>query len=271
LVKGYNLKNKGVRLSSVIDITLLKQQETILIEQSKMVAMGEMIGNIAHQWRQPLSMITSAASGMQVKIQYDIFDKDEALKDLDNLILSAQYLSTTIDDFQNFLKPTKSSEIFNIKDVVNKDLSMFEKSFIKNNIKFVLNLNDVETIGSTSQLLQVIINIVNNSNDILKISNLKERYIFIDLSSDENNAILKIKDNGNGIDKNNLPRVFDAYFTTKHTSQGTGLGLYMSYQIIKNSFNGNLSVINSDFKYNNKNYKGAEFTITLPLINKKEQ
>ena len=241
----------------------LDQKEQLLFEQSKMASMGEMIGNIAHQWRQPLSVISTAASGIQVKIEYDIFNKEEALKDLAKLEQSCQYLSHTIDDFQNFLKPAKNNELFNIRDIINKQMDMFGSSFTTSNIEFILNIEDVNINGNKNELLQVVINILNNAKDVLEEKKMDNKYIFIDLKKQNNNAILTIKDNADGIPDNILPKIFDAYFTTKHKNQGTGLGLYMSYQIIKNKFKGEITVSNNKYKYMNKQYTGAQFVINL--------
>ena len=259
-------KNLEMKVKKIVEEN--RQKDKILFSQSKMASMGEMISNIAHQWRQPLSIISTAASGIQLKIEYNLFDKDEAIEDLESLVHSAQYLSTTIDDFQNFLKPVKNNVLFNIKDVIIKQIDMFGASFTANDIEIVLNINDTNIYGNQNELLQVIINILNNAKDILKISDLEKKYIFIDLKEENNNAIISIKDNAKGIKKEILPKVFDAYFTTKHKTQGTGLGLYMSYQIISNSFNGLLEVSNKKYKYNNCEYIGAEFIINIPILKK---
>ncbi len=240
------------------------EKDRILFSQSKMAAMGEMIGNIAHQWRQPLSIISTAASGIQLKIELDMFNKKDTLKNLDSLVTASKYLSQTIDDFQNYLKPVSKKEEFNLKNTVNKVLEMFGNSFSNNDIEFDINMQDSFIVGSENELLQVIINILNNSKDALKESKTQRRLIFIDLKSLNSNIILTIKDNAGGIEEDILPKIFDAYFTTKHQSQGTGIGLYMSFQIINNSFNGIIKARNREFIYESERYKGAEFTITLP-------
>ena len=246
------------------------QKDRILFAQSKMASMGEMIGNIAHQWRQPLSVISTSASGIQFKIENNMYNKEETLSHLGSLIDATKYLSQTIDDFQNFLKPNIKNNCFNIKDILNKNLIMFGKSFINSDIEFITNIEDVYVNGNENELLQVIINILNNSKDVLKEKalELEHKYIFIDLHAKDNNAVLIIKDNGGGVDKNILPKIFDAYFTTKHQSKGTGIGLYMSFQIISATFNGILEANNSEYTYKEKKYSGALFKITIPLSDK---
>ncbi len=241
------------------------QKDTMLFSQSKMAAMGEMIGNIAHQWRQPLSVISTTASGIQLQIEYDVFNKDEAIQNLESLISATKYLSQTIDDFQEFLKPAKKSKSFNIKDIINKHIDMFGKSFTNNNIEFIIDIDNLLVNGNENELLQVIINILNNAKDALKEQQTEYKYIFIELRKDEKNVTLIIKDNAGGIPEDILPKIFEPYFTTKHKSQGTGIGLYMSYQIIANTFNGILKASNIEYKHNAINCKGAMFEIIIPL------
>ena len=220
-----------------------REKEVILFQQSKMASMGEMLGNIAHQWRQPLSVISSGAGSIQLKIEYDLFDKNEAIKDLQALERSAQFLSSTIDDFQNFLHPKKTNIVFNISDIVHKQLNMFGKSFESAGIKIITNMDNIEINGNPNELLQVVINILNNSKDALKDKNPDQKYIFVDIYKENDHAIIEIKDNAGGIPENIINKIFEAYFTTKHKAQGTGLGLYMSYQIITNTFKGNINAI----------------------------
>jgi ABC-type nitrate/sulfonate/bicarbonate transport system substrate-binding protein/signal transduction histidine kinase len=241
-------------------------KDTILFQQSKMASMGEMIGNIAHQWRQPLTLISTTSTGLLFKLEYQHEITQQELKDtMNKLNDTAQYLSTTINDFQNFLKPSQSSHEFNLKDVVNQNIEMFGKAFSNNDIKFELDFQDIIINNNSNALLQVIINLMNNAKDALKESDDEKKVIFIKIYTKGENGIISIKDNAGGIPENILPNIFDAYFTTKHQSQGTGLGLYMSYQIVKNTFNGDLEVINQTFNFEGKEYAGAKFFITLPL------
>ncbi len=257
--------NKNLELKIQQAIEENTQKDRLLYNQSKMASMGEMIANISHQWRQPLSIISTVASGMKMKLEYDIFDKDEEVKNLDVLLNSTKYLSNTIDDFKNFLSPVKTNKPFNIKTIIDKVIQMFGKNFTGHSIEIIINTEDLEAIGNENELLQVIINILNNSKDILNAQELKKKLIFIDLHIENNTIVLSIKDNGGGIPKDILPNIFDAYFTTKHKSMGTGIGLYMSYQIIKNSFDGDIIASNEEFIHENTTYIGAKFSITFPL------
>jgi signal transduction histidine kinase len=146
---------------------------------------------------------------------------------------------------------------------------MFGKNFLSHGIEIITNMNDGEIIGNENELLQVVINIFNNSKDILISQKLDKKLILVNIyTTNDNNIVLTIKDNGGGIDDTILSKIFDAYFTTKHKSVGTGIGLYMSYQIVTNSFKGNLIATNERYFYEDKSYYGASFTITIPINNK---
>jgi len=255
------------------DITLLKDQETelkqkdkILYQQAKISTMGEMIENIAHQWRQPLSVISTTATGMILKDELNLLSKGEFRKNMENINSHAQYLSNTIDDFRNyFLDNSKSKEINDLKEVIEKAIALIKDSYISSNINLIINLEDgIYAKCSKNLFIQALINIFNNSRDALGFLDGKiNRYVFVNLEQDNKNIIIKIKDNANGIKEENLDKVFEPYFTTKHKSQGTGIGLYMTYQIISKDKNASISVSNEKYEYKNEKYKGACFSIVI--------
>ena len=244
----------------------IKEQEKLLVQQSKMAAMGEMLENIAHQWRQPLSMISTSATGMQMQKELDILmTKDEEVKVLSQINNTAQYLSKTIDDFRDFFKPNKEFTTFNIKDVYKKTFNLVSSKFKSLDIVMIENLNDIKIYNLEGEVIQVIMNILNNARDALEFKDKKEKLIFIDIYKKNNNAIIKIKDNAGGIPHNIIDKVFEPYFTTKHKAQGTGIGLYMSLEMTTKHLNGSLEVANKNYTYKSHNYTGALFTIKLPL------
>ncbi len=261
------LKNPDRILISVRDITEQKYKDNLLFEQSKMASMGEMIGNIAHQWRQPLSVISTGATGMLIQKEYNILtDKqfDETCKMIDN---SAQYLSRTIDDFRNFIKGNREKVIFNLENGVNSFFNLVEGSIKSQHINMVLNLKkDIKIDGYEHELMQCFINIFNNAKDILEEKNIKDKFIFISTSTHNNYAVINIKDNAGGIPSSILPKIFEPYFTTKHKSQGTGLGLHMTYSLIVDGMDGTIEVNNVSYTYNNQKFIGAQFIITVPLF-----
>ena len=244
----------------------IRQKDKLLYQQSKMAAMGEMIGNIAHQWRQPLSAISTAASGMKIQKEFGNLSDKIFFETTDKIVEITQHLSKTIDDFRNFFKTDKEKAKFNLKSVIEKDLVLLEAIFKNNDILLIKELDDNIVIdGYENELTQALLNIVNNAKDIVKEKPLSEdKFIFINTFLEGDNAIVSIKDNGGGIPDDIIDKIFEPYFTTKHQSQGTGIGLYMTRQIIVDNMHGSIEVENDSYEYNGKEYKGAKFTITLP-------
>jgi len=244
---------------------ILKKQEKILFEQSKMVSMGEMIGNIAHQWRQPLSLISTSATGMIMEKEYDILTDDQLIKNCNNINNNAQYLSQTIDDFKNFIKGERVKKLFYLKDNINSFLHLVDGKLKNNNIKIILDLDDnIRINGYENELLQCLMNIVNNSRDALLETINDYRLIFISTSIKDDKIIISIKDNAQGIPENILPNIFEPYFTTKKQSQGTGLGLHMTHSLIVEGMKGSIHAKNVSYQYDSNDQVGAEFTIALP-------
>jgi len=242
------------------------QHELKLFEQSKMAAMGEMIGNIAHQWRQPLSVISSISTGAKLQKEMNILTDDMFNKDMDDINDNAQYLSKTIDDFRNFIKGERVKKTFNLNDDIDSFLHLVQGSIKSHYISMVLDLDDtIEVVGYPNELIQCFINIFNNSKDAIFHFPEENRFIFIKTYLDNNNVHISFKDTAGGIPENILPRIFDPYFTTKHQSQGTGLGLHMTYKLIVEGMNGTIDAKNINFTYEDKEYQGAEFEIILPL------
>ena len=244
------------------------KQQNLIAQQSKMAAMGEMIGNIAHQWRQPLSSISTSATGMKLQKEMNILEDKFLIQGLDQINKSVQYLSETIDDFRNFFKPNKNKSEFNIQDTIDKVINLLHSQFISNRIEIIKSGNDIKINTFENELIQVIINLLNNSRDeLIKKDSKDEKLIFIGVTEDKNNLVLEIKDNAGGIPEDIIDRVFEPYFTTKYQSQGTGIGLYMSNQIIA-GMEGFISVLNEEFEFEGKTYTGAVFKITIPLVMK---
>ena len=181
---------------------------------------------------------------------------------------SSQHLSNTIDDFRNFFSADKEITSFNLNMPIEKVLKLIDSRLKTKDIEVVKNSVDLNIIGLENEFIQVILNILNNSIDAFKNSNYLKKLIFIDISKDKNNAIIIIKDNAGGIKEDIINRIFEPYFTTKHKSQGTGIGLYMSLEIIQKHMHGTLSASNEEFNYDGENYKGAMFKIVLPLDEK---
>ncbi len=263
-IKAVFLNNNDV-LVTLQDITDLKHKDKLLFEQSKMASMGEMIGNIAHQWRQPLSLIATSATGMLMQKEYGMLSDERFESACDIINRNAQYLSQTIDDFRDFIKGERTKVNFNIKKNIESFMKIVEGTIKSNNLNMILSIEDNIFLNSyPNELNQCLINIFNNAKDVLKDIPEDDRYIFIESYNEEEMVILKIKDSGGGIKDEVLPKIFEPYFTTKHKSQGTGLGLHMTYNIIVDGLGGTVEAINETYKYDNKEYKGACFIIRLP-------
>ncbi len=231
-----------------------------------MAEMGEMIGNIAHQWRQPLSVISTSASGIKLKNEYDTLDDEYLNSSVDSIVNSTQYLSQTIDDFRNFIKKDKEKKVFKISDNIHTDLEILRGMIKHNEIIVTLDIEEnLEIESYPNELTQIIINIMNNAKDALKENEIENKYIFISAKKEDDNYIqISIKDNAKGIKPKIIDKIFDPYFTTKHQSQGTGLGLYMTHRIVKESLKGEIDIKNITYTYEGENYTGAQFIIKLP-------
>ncbi|PUE65447.1 sensor histidine kinase [Arcobacter caeni] len=240
----------------------INTQEHILSQQSKMAAMGEMLGNIAHQWRQPLSVITTVATGMKLQKEFDTLDDKTFEESIQNITNSALYLSETIDDFRNFFKTDKYKTTFNIKNTFDKLFKLTSAQFKNHEITFVNEINNYELFNYENEFIQALINILNNSKDAFE-NKEAPKVIFISTNKQENKVIIKITDNAGGIDEKIIDKVCEPYFTTKHQAKGTGIGLFMTEEIIVKHLEGNFSIKNVNVDYENKSYKGIEITIEL--------
>ncbi len=250
----------------------LHKKQNMLFQQSKMAAMGEMIGNIAHQWRQPLSTITTASTGM--KLQKELngeLDTELFNNSVDKINASAQHLSKTIDDFRNFFSPNKKESKFYLKDIFATTLDLVSAQFNAKEIKIIKHIDNVELFTYENELIQALINILNNARDeLIKLPRGKDRLIFIDTSLNDNNGTtIEIKDSAGGIDNSIMNKIFEPYFTTKHKSNGTGIGLYMTKEIIVKHLQGELEVENCVYEYNGNICNGALFRIKIKNIEDK--
>jgi signal transduction histidine kinase len=262
-------------LSSLIDITEIKTKDNLLFQQSKMASMGEMLANIAHQWRQPLNVISATTSVIKTKFAIDKFNFDTTqgvdqckkyidikLSDIENYVLT---LSSTIDNFRNFFKPQINLTLFTLENCIQQSLKLLMANFKNSGIKIITKIENVEILGIENEFAQVLINILNNAQDaLLQNSELKKRVIFIDAHKNGDFAEIAIRDNAGGVDKDIIDKIFEPYFTTKHQTQGTGIGLYMSQEIIQKHMQGEISIKNISYQYEDEQYRGAKFIIKIP-------
>jgi len=235
----------------------IRKKEKLLLQQSKLAQMGEMLSIIAHQWRQPLSVIGLSAFNVQNKIELEKFDFDDKesqkkflhfLQDEMNDIHSyTKYLTGTIEDFTNFFKPDKEKESTELKIPIEKALKILQSTLEKENIQVTVDIQSNKNITIyTYEIMQVVLNIIKNSIDNFIEKKVEDPLIAIRAYEENNQFIIKICDNGGGIDETILPNIFDPYFSTKSEKNGTGLGLYISKIVIENYSAGLLDVKNTD-------------------------
>jgi signal transduction histidine kinase len=254
----------AIKIKEEVEKNLHIQEK--LFKSEKMASMGEMLGNIAHQWRQPLSIISTGATGMQIQKEYGLLTDDFFEETCNDINKNTQYLSKTIDDFKNFILGDRKKIVFNLSEDINSFISLVKGAITSNNIKLILDIEeDVNLYGYPNELIQCFMNIFNNSKDALVENNIQHKFIFISTSLENNNAIIKIKDNAGGIPSDVLSHVFEPYFTTKHKSKGTGIGLHMTYNLIVNGMEGSIEASNFNYEYEGELFTGAELIISLPL------
>ena len=249
------------------NINQLKEQEKLIIQQSRLASMGEMIANIAHQWRQPLSIISTLATGIKLEKELAISNEQSEIDSLDMINQNAQYLSQTIDDFRNYFKKSNYMNTIFTNNLLDKTLKLIAPRLKNKNIEIIMNNENIEIETYENELVQIYINIINNAIDAFE--DFKEvdysKYIFIEIKKTDASLEIKIKDNAGGIEDEIMNRIFEPYFTTKDEKQGTGLGLFMCNEIVTKHLKGDIQALSSTFSYEGKEYKGTTFKITLPL------
>ncbi len=241
------IDGKYTIISSAMDITELKKKDELMITQSRHAAMGEMISMIAHQWRQPLSVISMVANNILLDIALEELNPKEVEKYSRNIIEQTEHLSKTIDDFRNFFKQDKNVLKVQLEVIINETYAILKESLVNNNIRFqIFNHSELEVETYPRELMQVFVNIINNAKDALVSKKVKNAFIEVTIYEDEDYINAKICDNGGGIAEEILTRIFEPYFTTKDEKNGTGLGLYMSKMIVQEHLHGAIEVTNQD-------------------------
>ncbi|MBV6340906.1 PAS domain S-box protein [Candidatus Magnetobacterium casense] len=255
-------------LNTTLETRVAKETETrqkneqLLIQQSKMAAMGEMLVLIAHQWKQPLNILSIFVQDLKEAYRFGELNDQYINNISDNSMNQILFMSKTMDDFRNFFKPSKDKVIFDVKLAVEELVFLFSKIFTSNGI--CIGVKEVSSskllvVGYPNEFKQVMLNLLNNSRDAIILRKNAETIngkieIKFDKDETKNEAIISIRDNGGGIPQDVMDRIFEPYYTTKGT-EGTGVGLYMSRTIIETNMNGKLTVSNVD--------GGAEFRIAL--------
>jgi len=244
------------RISEEIEAS--RQKDNMLYQQNKFAAMGEMISNIAHQWRQPLNTLGLLMTDMSVKM---MMNRGKALESDFELFQSncseiIQYLSDTIDDFRFYYQEKNGDNTFCMKDLETSLQNLVKSSIMGNRIRYETDLENIRIGGYLNNLKQALINLYSNAANAIKNNGVEAGVIRCRGAMEGSDYVIEVCDNGGGIGNTIIDKVFDPYFTTRHKSQGTGLGLYMTKQIIEQKFNGSIAVTNDE--------QGARFTIRIP-------
>ncbi len=257
-IKNMKLTEEQLRQKIAQEVEKNTTKDRILVHQNKLAAMGEMLGNIAHQWRQPLNNINLLVHF--IRDSYQDLSKEEMNSIIEDTKVQIDYMSQTIDDFRNFYQPNKDKINFDIKEAINRAINIIDTQFEKNGITTSIKGDSTKILNYKNEFEQVILNILNNANDAAMIKKQDRDFspnIDIFIKTSKNSIKIEISNNCGELPIDIIDRIFEPYFTTKFENQGTGIGLYMAKTIIEKNMNGKITV---------KNIKdGVVFTIILPL------
>ncbi len=246
-----------------------RKKDLIMFQQSKLASLGEMLGNVAHQWRQPLGSLMMIIQSFQTKMSLGKLSYEFVEQKVEDALLLSENMSNTLNDFQNFFSPNKDKALFKVKDCVAHSVQLSKYLLERENINLRhIIVDDLEIYGFYNELSHVFLNIISNAKDALK-NNENQKKIKIVVKKHNENIRINIYDNAGGIEENIIPLIFEPYYTTKYKSAGTGIGLYMSKQIIEKHMNGIIKCKNVFNKVDGFNLEyGALFIIDIPLTQK---
>jgi len=236
----------------------LREREMLLVHQGRLASMGEMINNIAHQWRQPLNVLGLIAQKLPLVYQRGNLTKELLDADVGKICETVQFMSQTVEDFRNFFRTDKEKVSFNVVEVVHKALSLVQWSFERQKIKVdVRVVADPVIAGFSNEFSQVLLNIIQNAHHVIQDRHIDDPEITVEIGSLSGRAYITISDNAGGISEEIMERIFDPYFTTRG-SEGTGIGLFISKTIVERHMQGTLTVRNTE--------RGAEFRIEVEAV-----
>ncbi len=253
--------NENLENQVRIEVKKNREKDELLLLQSRQAAMGEMIGNIAHQWRQPLNAIGLMVYDLTDAFRFGELDRDYVDKSESDIKLVLEHMSRTIDDFRNFFQPNKEKQYFPLAEVVKTSVSFLDASLRNSGIRVITDVNpDITLYGYSSEFAQVLLNLINNSKDAIAENQTEKPVIRISSQIKAGKAEVRVIDNAGGIPDEIMHKIFDPYFTTKEQGKGTGVGLYMSKTILERNMGGVIEARNTR--------TGAEFLIKIPTAGK---
>lgn len=255
--------NNDLELKVKEEIEKNREKDSLLFQQAKLAAMGEMIGNIAHQWRQPLNIISMLFQKAHRMHTSGTLDQKAMTNMLNQAMDTINHMSQTIDDFRGHFEPNKEKVDYSLCNVVESTIALVEPSFNLANITLEISSKlDLELFGFPEDLKQILLNLINNAKDAILSNNVVNGAIRLEIATSDDNALIRVHDNGGGVSPEFVDKIFEPYFTTKHKAQGTGIGLYMSKRITEERLGGHITVSNDD--------TGALFTIAIPIHQNKK-
>ncbi len=258
-----NERNTDLTQRIEAEVQANRKKDHIMYQQARLASMGEMVANIAHQWRQPLNIIALIMQDFYISGQLGTLSSEKLEKEYARANSVLQYMSSTIDDFRTFFKHNDKSELFYVNSAIDSLLTLVSKTMEHNSIEVVTDIEDEITVyGHKNEFVQALINLINNAREAITAHSTRG-IIEIKAYTDDSDVHITVQDSGGGIDKKVIEQVFEPYFTTKHQTQGTGLGLYMSHQIIVNNMNGSIYAKNRE--------EGTCFYISLPKGDQKAE
>ncbi len=269
LIKTKELRNLNDSLEIRIkkEVENSRKKDNIMFQQARLASLGEMLQNIAHQWRQPLGSIMMIIQSFESKFHAQKLSEEFVSSRVKDAQVLSQSMSDTLEDFRTFFNPNKSKKSFLIKDVIQKavDLSKYQLEKEEITLKIFVK-DDLEVFGFKNEFIHVLLNMIGNSKDVLATkTDLPQKIIHIIAKQNEESVFVNVIDNGGGIKNDIIPKVFDPYFTTKHKSVGTGIGLYMSKQMVEKHMHGKITCKNIRHKLSTKTFFACSmFTIEIP-------
>lgn len=238
--------NKALQSKVEEEVQKNREKDQLLIHQARFTALGEMIGAIAHQWRQPLNTVALLIQDVEDAYDYKELNKEYLQKASERVMSQVNYMSKTIDSFRNFFAPSEGPLDFLPAKTIEQTLELMQASLNNDNIEIITDLDhDANIFGYQKELQQVLLNILSNAREILEVRKIENKKIFIRLEQKDDTVYISIEDNGKGIAPEMIDKVFDPYFTTKHKDQGRGLGMFMAKIILEKHMKGSISVTNT--------------------------
>lgn len=250
--------NNDLELRIKDELEKNRQKDALIFHQAKLAAMGEMIGNIAHQWRQPLNIVSMLFQKINRQYKNGTLDDNRMNNCMTQAMSTINHMSQTIDDFRNHIEPNRDKSHHNLSFIIENTVSLLEESFKLVGISTKISVEEnIEFYGVSEDVKQVLLNLLNNAKDAITSNSVSNGRILVEALNVNNNKDVQINiyDNGGGVDELYIDKIFEPYFTTKHKSQGTGIGLYMSRRILEERLAGRITVSNTN--------EGACFAITI--------